>query len=155
MTTAPLQSPFRRIFEEAFNQGNLAVVDEVYAAGYVAHIAQNGATHSPQGVKWWIAMLRNAFPDLYCTIEDEIHAGDKYAAHWRMRGTQKGLFLGNVPTGRQMEIQGIIFVRMENGRVIEDWTLIDQLGILQQLGLIPPGTEHEAHSRPSIDTKRT
>jgi hypothetical protein len=81
MTTAPYQSPFRRIFEEAFNQGNLAIVDEVFAAGYVAHIARNGATNGPLGVKWWIAMLRNAFPDLHCIIEEEIRVGDRAAFH--------------------------------------------------------------------------
>lgn len=146
MSTAPLQTPFRRMFAEAFNQGNLAVVDEVFAAGYVAHIPQNGATNGPQGVKWWIAMLRSAFPDLYCTVEDEIHTGDRAAVHWVMRGTQKGMFLGNQPTGRLVEIQGIAFARLENGRIIEDWTLIDQLSILQQLGLIPPITMRGANA---------
>ena len=50
----------------------------------------------------------------------------------------RGLFMGNPPTDRQVEVQGMIFGRVSNGRIVEDWTLIDQIGILQQLGLVPP-----------------
>ncbi len=59
-----------------------------------------------------------------------------------MRGTHKGLFLGNPPTGRPIMVQGIIFARTENGQIVEDWTLTDQLSILQQLGLVPPPAGH-------------
>ncbi len=83
-------------------------------------------------------MFRSAFPDLHCTVEDEIGEGDKLAAHWTMRGTHKGPFLGNPPTNRPIVVQGISFARTENGRIVEDWTLVDQMSILQQLGLIPP-----------------
>jgi steroid delta-isomerase-like uncharacterized protein len=87
-------------------------------------------------------MFRTAFPDLQCTVEDEIREGDQFAAHWTMRGTHKGSFLGNPPTGRPVVVQGIIFARTDNGRIVEDWTLLDQLGILQQLGIVPPPAGH-------------
>ena len=138
MSSTQFQSPIYRIFEEAFNRGNLAVVDNVLAPGHCARNAFGGAPNGPEGLKWLIAMFRTAFPDLHCDIDDEIRDGDKLAAHWTMRGTHKGLFLGNPPTGRSVEVQGIIFARISNGRMIEDWTLVDQLGILQQLGLVPP-----------------
>jgi steroid delta-isomerase-like uncharacterized protein len=90
------------------------------------------------GLKQLIAMFRTAFPDLVCTIEDEIIQGDKVAAHWIMRGTHQGLFLGNSPTNKSIVVQGFIYARIENGQVIENWTMIDQMGVLQQLGLVPP-----------------
>ena len=90
------------------------------------------------GLKQLIAMLRTAFPDLQCTIEDEIIEGDKVAAHWTMRGTHKGLFLGNSPTNKPILVQGLIYARIENNQIIENWTMIDQMGVLQQLGLVPP-----------------
>jgi steroid delta-isomerase-like uncharacterized protein len=127
-----------RIFEEAFNQGNLAVVNEVLTSDHITHNAFTGAPRGPQGLKGLIVLFRTAFPDLHCTVEDEIREGDKLAAHWVMRGTQKGPFLGNQPTGRAVVVQGIIFARIESGRIAEDWTLMDQMGILQQLGIIPP-----------------
>ena len=90
------------------------------------------------GLKQLIAAYRTGFPDLHCTIEDEIYQGDRLAALWAIRGTHNGLFLGNPPTGRLVEVQGIIFARTKKGQIIEDWTLIDQMGILQQLGVVPP-----------------
>lgn len=68
-----------------------------------------------------IIMFRTAFPDLHCIVEDEINEGHKSAAHWTMRGTHQGPFLGNPPTGRPIIVQGIIFAHIENGRITEDW----------------------------------
>jgi steroid delta-isomerase-like uncharacterized protein len=138
MSTHQTQSPIRRVFDEAFNLGNLVVVDELLSPDHLAHNAFGGTPNGSQGLKWLISMFRIAFPDLHCTIEDEITVGDQFAAHWTMRGTHKGSFLGNPPTGKPVEVQGIMFARVSNGRIVEDWTLIDQMGILQQLGLIPP-----------------
>jgi predicted ester cyclase len=90
------------------------------------------------GFKQLIAMFRTAFPDLHCTLEDEISQGDKVAAHVTIRGTHKGLFLGNSPTNKPIVVQGLIYARIEDGQVIETWIMIDQMGVLQQLGLVPP-----------------
>jgi steroid delta-isomerase-like uncharacterized protein len=135
-------SIIQKIFERAFNEGDLTVVDEFLSPDHLAHSTFGGAPNGLQGFKWLIAMFRSAFPDLKCNVEDEIREGDKFSAHWTMRGTHKGLFLGNPPTGRTVEVQGMIFARTENGRMVEDWILIDQLGILQQLGLIPSPARH-------------
>ena len=138
MSTGRADSPIRRMFDHAFNQGMLAIVDELVAPNGVTHSVAWGMPHNREGLKQLIAMFRSAFPDLHCTVEDEISAGDKVAAHWTMRGTHTGLFLGNRPTNRPIVVQGISFARTENGRIAEDWTLIDQMSILQQLGIIPP-----------------
>ena len=138
MTTTQIKSPIRLVFDEAFTQGNLAIVDKLLSSDHLAHNTLGGAPNAPGGLKWLVATFRTAFPDLQCTLDDEIKQGDKLAAHWTMRGTHTGLFMGNPPTGRPVEAQGIIFARTENGRIVEDWTLVDEMGILQQLGLIPP-----------------
>lgn len=130
-------SLIRRIFEEAFNQGDLSVVDELLSPDHFTHTAFGGAPQGPAGLKWLIAMFRIAFPDLHCTVEDEIREGNRFAAHWTMHGTHRGLFMGNPPTGKRMQMQGIIFARLEAGMIVEDWMLIDQIGLLQQLGIIP------------------
>ena len=132
------ESLIYRIFDQAFNQGNLAVVDELLSPNHFTHITLGGAPQGPAGLKWLVAMFRTAFPDLRCTVEDEIREGDQFAAHWTLRGTHKGPFQGNPPTGKLVEVQGIIFARTENSRIVEDWTLFDQMGILQQLGVVPP-----------------
>jgi len=142
MATNQTQSPIFRVFDEAYNQGNLAIVDELLSSDHFAHSALGGAPNGPGGLKWLVAMFRTAFPDLHCTVEDEIREGEKFSAHWTMRGTHKGSFMGNSPTGKPILVQGIIFGRISNGRIAEDWTLVDQMGILQQLGIIPPPSGH-------------
>jgi steroid delta-isomerase-like uncharacterized protein len=138
MTINQTESLISCLFAEVFNQGNLAVMDELLSPDYFTHTAFGGASLDPRGLKWLIAMFRTAFPDLHCNVEDEIRDGNRFAAHWTMHGTHRGLFMGNSPTDRRVEVQGMIFGRIENGRITEEWILIDQLGILQQLGLVPP-----------------
>jgi steroid delta-isomerase-like uncharacterized protein len=130
-------SLIHRIFDEAFNQGNLGVVDELLTSNHLAHNAFVGGPNGPEGLKWLVAMFRTAFPDLYCTVEDEMSVENKCAAHWTMRGTHQGMFMGNPPTGKQMQVQGIIFARLVEGIIVEYRMLIDQFGLLQQLGVIP------------------
>ena len=142
MSTNQTQSPIRRVFEEAFNRGNLAVVDELLSPNHFAHNAIGGAPNGPQGFKLLIVMFRTAFPNLHCTVEDEIREGDKFSAHWTLRGTQQGPFMGNPPPGKPVSVPGLIYGRTVDGKVVEDWTLIDQMKILVQLGLVPPSSAH-------------
>ena len=132
------KSIIQHLFDEAFNQGDLAVVDELVAPDGISHHLSWGMPANRMGLKQLIAMFRTAFPDLNCTVQDEIIQGDKVAAHWTMRGTHKGLFLGNSPTNKPIIVQGLIYARIEHNQIIENWTMIDQMGILQQLGLVPP-----------------
>ncbi len=137
MSVTQYRSPIHRIFEEAFNQGKLAVLDEVFASDHLVHNAFGGAPNGPQDLKWLITMYRFGFPDLHCTVEEEIREDDKFAYLWTMCGTHKGLFLGNSPGGRQMQTQGIIFARFEKEKILGYRMLIDQFDLLQQLGIIP------------------
>ena len=138
MSTVQGKSIIRRVLDEAFNQGNLAIVDELVAPDGISHQLSWGMPPNRMGLKQLIALFRTAFPDLNCTLQDEIIQGDKIAAHWTMRGTHKGLFLGNSPTSKSINVKGLIYARIENDQVIENYMLIDQMGILQQLGLVPP-----------------
>ena len=140
-------SLIRRIFEHAFNQGVFAVVDELVAPNGVTHTSTWGMQHNRDGLKQLIAMFRSAFPDLQCTVEDEINEGDKVAAHWTMRGTHTGLLLGNRPTNRTIVVQGMIFACTKNGQIVEGWALIDQMDMLQQLGIVPPVRMGRANDR--------
>jgi predicted ester cyclase len=77
--------------EEAFNRGNLGVVDEIYATGHVGHTAGFPAqTPGPEGVKEFVGLYRSAFPDLHTTIEDIVAEGDKVAYRWTSVGTHQG-----------------------------------------------------------------
>jgi predicted ester cyclase len=135
----PTTSAFlRSLFDQAFNQGNLAVVDELVSVASSTHIPSWGIPASRLGLKQMIANLRSAFPDLHCTVDNEISEGDKIAAHWTMRGTHNGMYFGNPPTGKQVSSMGFIFARIVEGKSVENWISIDQMGLLQQLGVVPP-----------------
>ena len=136
MQTTP--SLIRQIFDRAFNQGDLTIVDELLSSDHLAHNTFAGSPNGAQDLKWLIVMFRTAFPDLYCTVEDEISEGDQVAAHWTMRGRHESLFMGNPSTGKQMKMPGIIFARLQDGMIVEYWMLMDHFGLLQQLGIIPP-----------------
>jgi steroid delta-isomerase-like uncharacterized protein len=138
MTTDKPDSLIRRILDMAFNQGNYAIVEELLTPDSVTHTPTWGMPNNRMGFKQLVASIRAGFPDLHCIVEDEIGEVNKFAAHWTMRGTHRGTFLGNPPTGRKIEAKGFIFARITGGRVVENWILIDQLGMLQQLGVAPP-----------------
>ena len=108
----------RRIVDIAFNQGNFSALEELVAPGGATHIPAWGLPNNRMGLKQFIAGFRTAFPDLHCTIEDEIQQGNKSSARCKIRGTHTGTFLGNPPTGRSILIQGMIFAQAENGQII-------------------------------------
>jgi len=137
VSTTQGKSIVRRVLDEAFNQGNLTIVDELVTPDGISHHSSWGTPANRMGLKQLIAMFRTAFPDLVCTIEDEITQGNKIAAHWTMRGTHKGRFLGNPPTNKPILVQGLIYARIEKHQVVENWILVDEIGMLQQLGLVP------------------
>jgi steroid delta-isomerase-like uncharacterized protein len=128
----------RRDFEEVWNQGNLSAIDEIYTTDYIRHDAVIGDTQGPEGVKQVVTMYYTAFPDLHLTIEDIIAEGDKVAYRWTGSGTHKGELMGIAPTGKHGTMTGINIFRIASGKIVEGWISSDALGMLQQLGVIPP-----------------
>jgi predicted ester cyclase len=128
-------SLFHRLIDEGFNRGDLAVIDEIVAPGFVDH--QRGLRGGIEGVKGTIAFLRAAHPDLVLSIEDSAVAGDMIWARLRCTGTQAGALPGLPPTGKPVTIDVIDICRAEDGRLVEHWGVADQLGLLEQLGALP------------------
>jgi len=133
----------RRVFEEIYNKGNRALVNELYAPNYVGHTPGDREHKGPEGYKQLVTMYRTAFPDLRFTIEDQIAEGDKVVTRWKLRGTHTGELIGELrniprkPTGKQMTVSGIAIHRIVGGKIVEQWTDWDVLSLMQQLGVIP------------------
>jgi steroid delta-isomerase-like uncharacterized protein len=127
----------RRLYEEVFNQKNLAAIDDFFATNVIDHSLPPGAPGGIEGVRLTISMFLAAFPDLNITVEDLIAEGDRVVARWTLRGTHQGASLGMPPTGKQVTMPGISVVRLAGGKSAEQWVIHDQLGMLQQLGLVP------------------
>jgi steroid delta-isomerase-like uncharacterized protein len=128
----------RRFLEEAFNEGNLGVVDEIFAPDYVLHDpAIPEEIGGPEGIKGFVQMYRSAFPDTDVTVEDQIAEGDDVVTRWTARGTHQGELFGVPPSGNQVEITGITIDRHSGGKGVESWTNYDTLGLMQQIGAVP------------------
>ena len=125
----------RRWFEEVWNKGRVAAIDEMLAADAPIH-GLGVDFYGPAGFKPFHAAYRNAFPDVTIQVDDIVAEGSIVAARWSGTGTHHGEGLGFAATGRQVQFSGMSFIRVENGTLVEAWNNFDQLGMRQQLGVV-------------------
>jgi len=118
-------------------EGKLGVIDELVAPDYVGHDPAQPEMHGPEGIKEFITGYLAGFPDGRITIDGQLAEGDMVATRWTGRGTHQGELMGIPPTGKQVTVSGITISRVKNGKVVEEWSNWDTLGMLQQLGVVP------------------
>ena len=131
-----MKTQLERIPLEVFNHGNFGLIDELIAPDFVEHYAQPGVPPTRDGFMQLAIALRSAFPDLHYTVEDAIEAGDKIVHRLAASGTMKGDFLGIPATGTRATWTEIHIGRVADGRLVEHWGLVDQLGMFVQLGIV-------------------
>jgi steroid delta-isomerase-like uncharacterized protein len=134
-----LKAFMRRWFEEVWNKGREEAIDEMFADDGIAYglADETGALlRGPNDFKPFFRNFRGAFPDIEVIVEDIIAEGDKVAARCRVRATHAGDSLGFAATKRPMEITGITFVRVRDGKIVEAWNNFDFMGMFQQLGAL-------------------
>jgi predicted ester cyclase len=130
----------RRIYDECFNQGNLATADELVAPdmrdlspGTLPGIPTTGAAT----LKAIVPLLRAAFPDLRVTTDEVIAEGDAIAARTTWTGTHHGTFMGIVPTGKRVSWSSLELVHVRDGKCVSRFGIPDAMSLMQQLGAIP------------------
>ncbi|GAA1159521.1 ester cyclase [Kribbella jejuensis] len=126
----------RRLYDEVLNQQNDAPLAELAAPGYVEHDPLPGQGEGLAGLADRFRMLTSAFAPRF-EIEDMVAEGDRVVVRWTNTGTHVGDFAGIPPTGRSFQIAGIDIYRVEANQVAEHWHVVDELRMLQQLGIIP------------------
>ena len=134
----------RRFFEELLSTDNLAMADEILSPGFRFYFAGSPDPMDLESYKEFLMARRAAFPDRRFVVEDMIAEGDKVSARFTMRGTHKGELRGIAPTGREVTMTGIDMIRLWEGRMVEDRVEVDQLGMMQQLGVIASPQHAEA-----------
>ncbi len=138
MSTEEHKAIARRWSEELWSKGAFAVADEIIAPTYVRHDPGDPfAAEGPEGVKLLVMGLRAQMPDLHITIEDMIAEGDQVVSRYTATGTVTGGFMGRAPTGKQTRATAIQIFRIVDGKIVESWANRDDLGLLQQLGVVP------------------
>ncbi len=124
----------RRMVQEVFNQGRLAVIDELVDESFVLH---SHGLEGRESFKNLVRDIRRAFPDLRGEIDLMIAEDDLVAMRLTTTHTHLGPFMGVAPTGVHGSHTGMSFVRIAGGKAVEHWEEADMLGLLQQLGALP------------------
>jgi steroid delta-isomerase-like uncharacterized protein len=131
---------FNRFVEEVFHRGNLGALDRLFTPDALIHdpgVEVRGPVALRPAVRDFLA----AFPDLRITIEDLIAEGDRLAVRYRGEGTHRAMWRGVPAGGKRISYTGMLIVRLRGGRIAEYWAQPDLLGLLQQLGALPPAEQ--------------
>ena len=121
---------------EVANTHNAAGFDRYYAED-VVYYGNDGEVRGRDNVKAYLQSFLTALPDIKLTVEDIFGEGDRVFSRARLEGTNTGEFNGMPPTGKRIDLRWIMNeARVENGMIVEEWEIVDQLELMRQLGLI-------------------
>jgi predicted ester cyclase len=133
MSTEENKAIIRRYLEEAWDRGNLTIIDELMSPDYARYLSGQPPLNR-ESQKQRIASFRQGLPDVRLTLEDLVAEGDRVVFRITLRGTQQGALMGVPPTGKSVTIGAIDIARLEGGKIVEHWGQMDTYGLLQQLG---------------------
>ena len=133
----PNEALVRRYFTEVWNEGNVAVLDEIIASDYVNHSpGMPNPAPGPDGLMPIITAMRQGFPDLHYEILHLVVTDDQVAAHTLMQGTHTGNFFGMSPTDKKINVAQMQIEKISNGKIVEHWRVTDDMTFMKQLGQI-------------------
>jgi len=129
----------RRAVEEIWNGGDYSSLDQFVSRDFVVHLSPDERVNGLEGVEQFYTEFRKAFPDLHFRIQDQIAEGDRVVTSWIAQGTHQGEFKGIPPTGNFVTVTAVDIDKIVDGKAVECWTKIDELGLLKQLGVTSTG----------------
>ncbi|MGH9211243.1 MAG: ester cyclase [Acidimicrobiales bacterium] len=125
----------RDFIDALFSHGDLGATDQYLSADFVNHDPPVGLSADAAGMRAAGAMFREAFPDWHSELHALVAEGDIVVERFTASGTHRGELMGAAPTGKSVELRGINIFRVRDGRIVERWGRLDELGLFQQLGL--------------------
>jgi steroid delta-isomerase-like uncharacterized protein len=137
MTEVANKAVISRFLEEVINQGQLGVADEIVAEDFIELDPLPGQRQGREGLKEVIGGLLAAFPDMHWVADEMVGEGEKVVTRFTWTGTHRGTFLGIPATGKNVTVKGVVIDRLVGGRMTDSRILMDTLGMMQQLGVIP------------------
>ena len=137
MSESENRAVVQRFLEEVINQGRLEQANEIVAEDFVELDPLPGQRQGREGLKEVIGMLRAAFPDMHWVVDEMIAEGEKVVTRFTWTGTQQGTFMGIPATGRSVVVKGVVIDRIVGGMMTDSRILMDTMGMIQQLGVIP------------------
>jgi steroid delta-isomerase-like uncharacterized protein len=136
-TTEANKAAVRDCFAQA-SQGNFDALHSIVTPDYVVHPEE---ARGPDGLAERVQGYRDAFADLSVTIEHQFTEGDYVATRTTIRGRHEGDLMGAPATGRQVEFGGLTISRCRDGKIEEEWELVDMMTLLRQIGALPEMAE--------------
>lgn len=133
--TETTRQTIQRFIDEVINQQNLDAIDDLVHPAYELR-SPDRQVRGRAALREFLSAYHEAFPDLRITINDLVCAADRAVLIFTLTASQQGDFMGLAATGRKISIDGMICSRVDNGRIIEEWELLDQLTLFRQLGLV-------------------
>ncbi len=127
----------QRLVKDVQQDGQLALVDDLFAEDFVDHTPFPGVPPTRDGVRMLFAGFREAFPDLKITIHEQVAEGEKVVTRKTFEGTHRGSFMGIPPSGNPIAFSVIDILTIRDGRLREHRVVVDQLHLLRQLGAVP------------------
>jgi steroid delta-isomerase-like uncharacterized protein len=128
----------RGFIEEVLNKGNIEASGKFFHDDMVEQVPLPGQGPGVDGLKTVLRGFSSAFPDMRWTIEEQIAEGDKVVTRFEWTGTHRGTFLGVPATGRPVKVWGMVIDRLQNGKIKDTRIIMDTLGMMMQMGVIPP-----------------
>jgi predicted ester cyclase len=127
----------QRFVDEVINARDLGAIDRFAAPDFLEHVPLPGQGPGLEGLRDAVGLFLAAFPDLHWTTEEQIAEGDAVVSRFTWTGTHGGPFLGIAPTGRRVQVWGVVIDVVRDGVFAESRIIMDTLGLLQQLGAAP------------------
>jgi len=129
----------REFADEVITRGKIEAAGKYFWEDMVEQVPMPGQGPGLSGLQDAIRMMRTGFPDIVFSIVEQITEGDKVASRFEWTGTHRGEFFGIPATGRSVRVWGIVIDRLENGRVKDTRILMDTMGMMGQLVVLPAG----------------
>ena len=137
MSPEEMKNKVRRLSDEVWNKQNYSILDEMLDPSFIDH-SNDLPAPGIQGFKMFAQGMHTAIPDTHWTTEEVLVEGNKAVERWSATGTNTGSLMGMPPTGKSASVTGINIFRWDNnGKIVETWGNWDQLGMMQQFGIIP------------------
>jgi steroid delta-isomerase-like uncharacterized protein len=136
-TTESNKTVVRDFIDGLFTKGDLGAVDTYLVEDFINHDPPFGVTPDRDGMRAAAEQMRAAFPDWHSELHRLVAEGDIVVERFTAAGTQRGEVMGVAPTGRTVSLPGINIFRLRDGRIVERWGRMDELGFLRQLGVVP------------------
>ena len=126
----------RLFIEEVFNKGNFSVLEDVIHPEY----RYSSPDEQLEGIDQLMELIkgfRHGIPDLNLSIDDLFVSENKVCTRFTLTGTHQGEFMGISATENNIKVNGVVISLVEDGKIIEEWEILDMLSFFQQLGLVP------------------